>query len=255
MKYEILDLNTGPFETSANLRRLSAESDEVSALEATRRNRAATRQAIIVAIRKSGFTFRTRSDWKAKDIKVKADDWDYTSIVIHHAGNSYSCEMDEVKALKRAEATDMASFGHLSYHYAISCTGTIFEALDIRKKGAHLKDGNSGRIGVVLLADLSDPGEAYEEEYRYKPIRDRLNRIGDLTGDFVDIRHDGMHAKQISALTQLVHTLKSYFPITQLGGHREAQWIASNEGRACPGRIGMEMVQTLRAQLGLERPR
>lgn len=41
--------------------------------------------------------------------------------------------------MRQAEETDIKSFKHLSYHYAIDCTGVIYEALDIREKGAHLK--------------------------------------------------------------------------------------------------------------------
>lgn len=53
--------------------------------------------------------------------------------------------------MRQAEETDIKSFNHLSYHYAIDCTGVVYEALDIREKGAHLKGANTGKIGIVFF--------------------------------------------------------------------------------------------------------
>ena len=36
----------------------------------------------------------------------------------------------------------------------------IYEALDIRRKGAHMEGGNTGVIGIVFLADFSVHGDA-----------------------------------------------------------------------------------------------
>lgn len=119
------------------------------AIEITVNNRAATRQAIIDALTLKQFKVKTHSDWKAKEPATSPkQDWDYTAIAIHHAGNSFSCAVDGAEEMRKAEAVDLGSFGQVSYHYAIDSRGVICEALDIRYKGRHIKDGNTGVIGV-----------------------------------------------------------------------------------------------------------
>jgi hypothetical protein len=61
--------------------------------------------------------------------------------------------------------------------------------------------------------------------------------------------------EQINALSALVTTLKEYFNIATLGGHREYQLLApGNEGRACPGKYGMQVVEEMRSRFGLRAP-
>jgi hypothetical protein len=92
-----------------------------------------------------------RKTWQALNpAKIPQNDWGYQSIAIHHAGNSFSCGANGVDALKQAEKIDMNSFGQISYHYAIDCRGVVYEALDIRHKGAHIERRNTGVIGVVF---------------------------------------------------------------------------------------------------------
>jgi hypothetical protein len=115
--------------------------------------------AIIVSLRREGYTVETRAQWKAKEPPGSPKrDWDYHGITIHHAGNSFSCEADSAEQLRKAERIDFEKLGHLSYHYVIGCDGLIYEALDIRNKGAHIAVGNAGVIGIVMLADLSVQG-------------------------------------------------------------------------------------------------
>ncbi len=60
---------------------------------------------------------------------------------------------------------------------------------------------------------------------------------------------------QIDALSALISTLKEFFSITALGGHREYQLLApGNEGRACPGKRGMQVVEEMRAKFGFKAP-
>ncbi|BDU18273.1 peptidoglycan recognition protein family protein [Lysobacter auxotrophicus] len=257
MTFRTRDVSGGPFDTTENLRRVSDEPGKVETIKARINNPAATREAIIVTLRRSGIAFQERSQWKAKaEDPARSDgpDWDYTCLVLHHAGNSYSCNADDLDQLRRVEATDMTKFGYMSYHYAISCTGTIYEARDIRFKGSHVSKGNTGRIGIVLLNDFSDPGEAYEEEYKEKSRLERLKNAPELVRDRVDAGANPPPPVQVRSLAQLVYTLKSYFPIRMLGGHREFQRLANHEGRACPGRLGMAVVDALRAEFRLEAP-
>lgn len=219
-------------------------------------DKAATRQAIIVALRKRGYTFKTRSDWHAvTPKKTLVPDWDYTQIAIHHAGNSFSCAAAGDEQMRTAQAKEMdGRFDDVSYHYAVDCNGTIYEARDIRFKGAHVDKGNTGIIGIVLLADLSLRGDSWEEEYRKAPWWRKLRGAKDWISDKLDMENDESTDAQLKSLFSLVLVLKTYFHIATLGGHREFQRKATSEGRACPGTYGMAIVQLLRQKYGLSAP-
>lgn len=252
------DLKTGSFATSSTVD--AKRGAAVKTVQVKVDNPAATRQAIIVAIREAKVTFKTRSDWRAKEVAKSGDaDWNYVAIAIHHAGNSYSCSADGAASLRKAEATDIGSFGHLSYHYAIDCQGVVYEALDIRFKGAHIEGGNTGVIGIVFLTDLSMPGEAE----KYGPgagnvmkkrgfvagVKEWMGEVNDNNSD----TPDKPTAAQLLAVKVLVTTLQKHFKIAKLGGHRE---FAKTHGtsRACPGQYGMEIATNLRTALKLAAP-
>lgn len=248
------DLKSGPFDTWAVIEAKRAETVKTVQVEID--NKAATRQAIIVALRRQGFTFETRSDWEARpSISSDGPDWNYRGIALHHAGNSFSCDARGVDQIRKAEQIDLKSFGHISYHYAIACDGTVYEALDIREKGAHIAGGNTGVIGIVMLADLSAPGEAYKEEYARKPWFGKMKGIFQWGPDQLDLTTDQPPDLQIKALFALVEVLQRFFPISMLGGHREYQKRSNGEGRACPGVRGMILVNKLRSDYKLEEPK
>ncbi|EDT6764448.1 N-acetylmuramoyl-L-alanine amidase [Salmonella enterica subsp. enterica] len=210
------------------------------------------REAIFSDLREAGITIRTRSDWKAKRAPgTDGEDWDYSAIVIHHAGNSYSCATGGEVKMRQAEETDIKSFEHISYHYAIDCTGVIYEALDIREKGAHLKGANTGKVGVVFLADFSLPGEASQ----YGPSRwGSLSEFAGQVKDDWDSSVDIPTENQKKSIDALVKTLIKFFPIKQLGGHREFASL-NDLGRACPGTYGLQIAANLRAAFRLESPK
>lgn len=230
------------------------------AIKITVNDRAATRQTIIVAIRREKVEFKIRSDWKAKEPATSPNaDWDYKSIAIHHAGNNYSCAADGADELRKAETTDISSFGHLSYHYAIDCQGVVYEALDIRYRGAHIEGGNTGVIGIVFLADLSVRGEAE----KYGPgAWNVTKKRGVVAGtkewlgeqkDKLAVVHDEPTEKQLEAASKLVKTLLQFFNIKTLGGHRE---FAKTHGtsRACPGVYGIIIAEQMRRDFKLSAP-
>lgn len=250
-------LKTGTFDTWATIEAKRAAAIKTVPIKVD--HRAATRQAIIVAIRKAGVQFLTRSEWEAvPSRKSDGPDWDYSAIVIHHAGNSYSCSADGAELIRKAETTDMSAFGHISYHYAIDCSGTIYEALDIREKGAHLKGANTGKIGIVFLSDFSPPGEAVSHG---PSIKDSFKGgikagIGELFGqakDAVSATWDTPTIPQLNAVDTLVKTLVDFFRIERLGGHREFA-SANDHGRACPGAHGLKIARNLRDRYGLDAP-
>lgn len=235
-------------------------SSKDGAIDITVNNRASVRQAIIDALRNKKFSFRTRSDWKARDAATSPkEDWDYFGIAIHHAGNSFSCLADGAEQMRKAEAIDLGNFGQVSYHYAIDCQGVVYEALDIRYKGSHIEGGNTGVIGIVFLADLSSRGEAS----KYGPgVLNVAEKRGTLAGirewlgvtkDEFAVDHDTPTEPQLDAAWALVKTLADFFNIEKLGGHREfAKKLGTS--RACPGVYGMIIAEQLRRELGVSPP-
>ncbi|WP_148714722.1 peptidoglycan recognition protein family protein [Chitinolyticbacter meiyuanensis] len=244
-------LKESDFETVAVLERVTGQ--KIVPHKITVNDKAATRQAIILALRRAGFTFKTRSEWGAKPGKAK-EDWDYDSIALHHAGNSFSCHADGVEQLKKAEEIDFGKFQQLSYHYAIDCAGTIYEALDVRYKGAHISGGNTGVLGIVMLADFSVHGEAYEQEYKEKSTWEQIKGAAGWIADKADTATDEPTDAQIKALYKLVEVLKTVFFLEVFGGHQEFQRNATGEGRACPGRYGMDLVNMIRKDLNMKIP-
>jgi hypothetical protein len=251
-------LKVGTFDTRATID--IRESVPTTAIQVKVDHRAATRQAIIVAIRRKQTPFETRSDWKAKAPAISPQpDWDYKSIALHHAGNSYSCAAGGAAELRKAEATDIKSFGHLSYHYAIDCNGVIYEALDIRFKGAHIEGGNTGVIGIVFLSDFSVSGEA--EKYgpgawnvmKKRGITAGIKEWIGQQNDLADKNHDQPTENQLHAVSVLVQTLLSFFEIKTLGGHRD---FAKTHGtsRACPGAYGIMIAEKMRQEFKLAAP-
>ncbi|MCP1116928.1 peptidoglycan recognition protein family protein [Robbsia andropogonis] len=222
-------------------------------------DRAATRQAIITTLAHRGYRLIERSSWHAKPGQsgMRPSNWDYHDIVIHHAGRSYSCGAPSIDEIRRAQAEDMAGsdgFHDIGYHYAVSCQGEIYEARDIRFFGEHVLHDNTGKIGIVFLADFVQAGEAYEQEYKSDSFFKKMYEIRDILIDQAIVRHDKPTELQVQAVTALCGVLKEFFNITRLGGHREYQKLANNLGRACPGNIGMDVVKLLRNNLAFSAP-
>ncbi|HEY4801594.1 MAG TPA: N-acetylmuramoyl-L-alanine amidase [Paraburkholderia sp.] len=236
--------------------------DKHSAVSIPVNDRAATRQAIITGLKRKGYSLVERSSWGARPPKnaLTPSHWDYHDIVIHHAGRSYSCAVNEqgaIEQMKTAQSYDMDSheFDDISYHYAVSCPGELIEARDIRFIGSHVKGNNTGKLGIVLLENLAQAGEAWQQEYSRKSLWQKFKGTLDIARDAVALDHSMPTKAQIDALSALISTLKEFFNISALGGHREYQLLApGNEGRACPGKYGMQVVDEMRAKFGLRAP-
>jgi hypothetical protein len=225
-------------------------------------DRSATRQAVITHLKKEGYRLLERSAWGAMRPKhsLTASNWDYRDIVLHHAGHSYSCAVSEqgaIEQMKRVQSYDMGaqSFDDVGYHYAVSCLGEVIEGRDIRFTGSHVKGDNTGKLGIVLLENLAEAGEAWQQEYNRKSLWQKFKGAMDIAKDAVAFDHSMPTKSQIDALSTLIATLKEFFNITALGGHREYQLLApGNEGRACPGKFGMQVVEAMRAKFSLGAP-
>ncbi|WNC94350.1 peptidoglycan recognition family protein [Paraburkholderia sp. FT54] len=188
---------------------------------------------------------------------MRESHWDYRDIVIHHAGRSYSCGAPSIQEIRRAQREDMSRaepFDDIGYHYAVSCQGEIYEGRDIRYIGEHISVGNTGKVGIVLLADLVEAGEAYEQEYKSMTLGRRIRALPQIFVDRAVVKHDEPTESQMKALRVLSEVLKEFFNIIYLGGHREYQMLTNGKGRACPGNRGMAIVKSLRSELGFSAP-
>lgn len=245
-------LKTGSFDTRALIeKKKSANAQVVVKVD----DRAAIRQKIIVEVRRQKVSFVTRSEWKAKESKASglAEDWDYTGIALHHAGNSYACDADGAGKMRRVQEEHLGrGSSDIGYHYAIDCQGVVYEGRDIRYLGAHI-----GRvpkvIGIVLLADMSVRGEQRKIEGNL-PWWKR-SYFGALpTYDDIAVNHDEPTEVQINALETLTKVLRANFRgISRFGGHRE--WASQAGGsRACPGTYGLILADMMRRNLSMVKP-
>lgn len=206
-------------------------------------NRAATRQAIINIIKtKHQITVIERSNWNAIPPKgLLEDDWDYKGITIHHYGNSGSCDSNVSEVAKDVQNRHISNgYDDIGYHYIISCTGEISEARDIRYKGSHVKQNNTGLIGILLQGDYTERGESDIDSW--SGFLDQFDFFS--SGDVSEF--------QYKSLKNLCIVLLDLFNIEELGGHREFALLKDN--RTCPGNIAMKRVEQLRRELSLKKP-
>ena len=242
MRYKMAEKNTKLI-LSNNL--------DVKTGEITVNDRAATRKAIINYLEKflpviSKNKFLERSEWGARAANNGLEDeWDYTSIVIHHQGNSpqHICSAT-YGALREVQNNhmDKKDFSDIGYHYAVDCTGVIAESRDIRFKGSHVNKNNAKKIGILLLGDFSKPGEAKLSFKDFSTWTDQFD------SDYMRKIPDA----QLAALKVLIKCLKNFFEIRELGGHKE--FALSDDTRTCPGSVVMEKIVELRKEFRLNKP-
>jgi hypothetical protein len=218
-----------------------------SPTEITVNDRAATRQAIINRVRQNGMKFVERSEWGAHKNKPAnmANDWNYHSIAIHHAGRSASCgnASHQLQEIQDEQMSENKKFADIGYHYAIDCLGSVYEGRDIRFKGEHLYKFNTAVIGIVLLENLTEPEEGGDAVAK---IRSFLNSIG------INQHPQVPESQKISA-EKLIKVLREFFKIAALGGHKEFP-NQMKEGRICPGKVGITFVKKLRSTLAIAAP-
>jgi N-acetylmuramoyl-L-alanine amidase len=181
----------------------------------------------------------SRSKWKARDPILNDSSRSYErytgkledilyGIVVHHSGNSNLHTMKEVQDLH----IDKKGAADIRYHYGIDLQGRIFEGRPIDVKGAHVDGANTGKIGIVLLADLDEQWINFDEFW-------------------IDFNDDDLTPQMESALLKLIGHLNSQYPkIEFLGGHREC----ALDHRSCPGNLPMAKMDGWRSSTGLKKP-
>jgi len=216
-----------------------------SPIVVTLNDRAATRESIIRKVREMGLGFVERSEWHAKPPKKPlVRDWNYTMIALHHAGRSYSCGIGSEQMLDTQEAQKGDIFDDFTYHFAIDCSGVIYEGRDIRFKGEHLILYNSNAIGIVLLNNLTTEEEGGDWFSRGRKVLDFLGLS--TTNEIPTL--------QKNSTISLITVLQNIFQIDFFGGHREFPKQDVKEAKICPGNVGMKFVKHVRTITGLHEP-
>jgi len=140
-------------------------------------------------------------------------DWDYTTIAIHHSGDRGRKDPVAIEKLH----IQKHHWDDVGYHYLIHPDGTIYEGREIVYKGCHIKQQNTGKIGILMLGDYDKQIWDFDDE---------------LTGE------------HLAKLKGLITTLTTVFPIKTLGGHRE--FISQDKG--CPGNLLINVMANLRKE-------
>ncbi|MCG8422199.1 MAG: peptidoglycan recognition protein family protein [Proteobacteria bacterium] len=148
----------------------------------------------------------------------------YDSIVVHHSGNRGYRTMSEIQA-EHQDDQDRADVG---YHFGIALSGHVYEGRPIDIKGSHVDGANTGKIGIVLMADLDTTD----------------------TGVLFDLSDDEITNRMQGSLIRLIEQLKREYPgIRFLGGHKEF-----DKRRNCPGDLPMDRMDSWRSATGLVPP-
>ncbi len=176
-----------------------------------------------------------RDEWNAREpiielgrnyesIEIPLKDY-YNTIVIHHSGNSV--DYPTVQSVQNEHMDGALNAADIGYHFAIDRYGKIYEGRPIDIVGSHVKSANTGKIGIVLLADLDteDKGILFDfsDGYVTKEMRESLYRLS-------------------------IYLIKEY-EIEYLGSHKEI----INE-RNCAGNLGQTEVECLRKDTETQKP-
>jgi hypothetical protein len=231
------------FKTTVNALRV-LPGQTLAPVEITIDDRAATREAIIRKVRSLGHHFIERSGWHAKEPKYELEpDWDYSMIALHHAGRSGTCGFGPRQMVEIQEEHQSNDFNDIGYHYAIDCTGMVYEGTDIRFKGSNVRLFNTGVIGIVLLNNLTTTEEGGGIVAFGRKI---LDSVGISTTNKIP-------KPQVKAAFDMITALKNVFVIQHFGGHKEYPG-QDDDGKICPGKIGMKLVQRIRKKNQLSIP-
>ena len=156
----------------------------------------------------------------------------YNTITLHHSGNG-----DNYMSIQELQGKEQdAGYADIPYHFAIDSKGNIYEGRPINIKGAHVKGGNTGNIGIVLMSDLDTENRG-------------LGLVSSIIENFSG--NGGASTEMRQSVTNLVSYLNGKYGIQYLGGHKEK----ANDPRNCPGDGGMKIVDYLRNKLHMLSPR
>ncbi len=184
----------------------------------------------------STLNIKKRGDWSTRtpDVSEHEEDRCYSIVTIHHAGDY---DIDTPLEVEEKHMGDRCTFcfsspngwTDIGYHYLINDKGQIYEGRQIGYKGSHVGGNNSYKIGINFLND-------YNTEGWLRGGKDPLSRL------------------QFLSCINLIKTLKEYFPLQELGGHKDYAVNSDDDENFCPGNILYATLDILREKTGLTKP-
>ena len=148
-------------------------------------------------------------------------------ITVHHAGDIDTAEEKHMGERCTFCFSSPNECDDIGYHYFIKSSGQIYEARKIGYKSEHVKLNNSYKIRINFLGDYNSEG-------------------------IITSAHNTLTSEQIDSCISLVNKLKKYFPLTELGGHKD---YALDLDATYPGNLLYERLDYLRQNTGLKKPK
>ena len=165
----------------------------------------------------------------------------YDTIVIHHSGNAKHFPTVKDVQNEHMDEMDKADIG---YHFAVDKNGKIYEGRPINIKGAHVDKANTGKIGIVLLGDLSTDNAGINSGLFGGFKENKEKKDGD----------DYITDKMEKSLLRLCIHLDRLYKIDHVGGHMEVAAAAQTDERYCPGNLTMAKMEEWRKFLEKSKP-
>ena len=156
-----------------------------------------------------------RAGWGASPPKIDLDqDWNYTTIVIHHSGDGGERTPQGLQDEQMGGVYD-----DIAYEYVVGLDGSIWEGRHLAFKSAANSGRNTGKIAIIVA--------------------------GDFEHQWWDDDDDPTPAA-LDSVVRIVNELKKHFALTKLIGHRDI------DGKTkCPGGELYKHLPTLRTRTGL----
>lgn len=206
---------------------------------------------LFVEVKVKPITIIPRSSWGARAPQTggnysyenigKSPEEYYDTIVIHHSGNAK--HFPTVKEIQDEHMDDMDK-ADIGYHFAVDKDGKIYEGRPITIKGAHVDQANTGKIGVVLLGDLSTDNAGVNQGLFGAIKLNAERRDGD----------DHITDKMRDAVLRLCIHLDRLYKIEYVGGHMEIASSSHTDERYCPGNLTMAKMDEWRSILEKRKP-
>jgi hypothetical protein len=206
---------------------------------------------LFVKVKIKKITIKPRASWSARKEQTggnysyeqisKPLDQYYDTIVIHHSGNAK--HFPNIKAIQDEHMDEMDK-ADIGYHFAVDKNGEIFEGRPIGIKGAHVDAANTGKIGIVLLGDLSTDNAGIDKGWFGSFKLNAEKKDGD----------DYITDKMEKSLLKLCIHLDRLYKIDVVAGHMEIAASANTDERYCPGNLTMAKMDEWRKILEKKKP-
>jgi N-acetylmuramoyl-L-alanine amidase/Domain of unknown function (DUF4280) len=208
-------------------------------------------EGLFINVKVKAIKIKPRASWSARKEQTGGDysydkittplDQYYDTIVIHHSGNAK--HFPNIKTIQDEHMDEMDK-ADIGYHFAVDKNGDIFEGRPIGIKGAHVDAANTGKIGIVLLGDLSTDNAGVNAGIFGRLKLNAEKKDGD----------DYITDKMEKGLLKLCIHLDRLYKIDFVAGHMEIAASANTDERYCPGNLTMAKMDKWRQILEKKKP-